>query len=256
FSNQSQQEVDGHVLFPTVTPNTAQRRRSIENGDVVRVSSCHLARLSRPPQNPLEGCGGSNVIVEGSYFTLSTREQGGMMVAGYIDEDELLNIPSMIEDMARGMQGEKGPTLPSQPSMTTSSASAAPPVSSQRSFSSATNATKAITSSISDLSFLPFPKALGSAPLVPIVTPRNQNKKLLKLINQLRLKVKRRRVHRAGPREKIYYKPKEVKAAIVTSGDLCPGLNDVDELVVQAFKFKNLSNEGRKRNQIQQTPLL
>ncbi|MCH94670.1 6-phosphofructokinase 5 chloroplastic-like, partial [Trifolium medium] len=34
-------------------------------------------------------------------------------------------------------------------------------------------------------------------------------------------------VHRAGPREKIYYKPEEVKAAIVTCGGLCPGLNDV-----------------------------
>lgn len=35
------------------------------------------------------------------------------------------------------------------------------------------------------------------------------------------------RVHRAGPREKIYFRPEEVKAAIVTCGGLCPGLNDV-----------------------------
>jgi len=35
------------------------------------------------------------------------------------------------------------------------------------------------------------------------------------------------RVHRAGPRGKIYFKPEEVKAAIVTCGGLCPGLNDV-----------------------------
>lgn len=35
------------------------------------------------------------------------------------------------------------------------------------------------------------------------------------------------RVHRAGPREKIFFKPEEVKAAIVTCGGLCPGLNDV-----------------------------
>ncbi|KAB1214532.1 6-phosphofructokinase 5, chloroplastic [Morella rubra] len=34
-------------------------------------------------------------------------------------------------------------------------------------------------------------------------------------------------VHRAGPREKIYFRPEEVKAAIVTCGGLCPGLNDV-----------------------------
>ncbi|KAJ7957429.1 ATP-dependent 6-phosphofructokinase [Quillaja saponaria] len=29
------------------------------------------------------------------------------------------------------------------------------------------------------------------------------------------------RVHRAGPRDKIYFKPKEAKAAIVTCGGLC-----------------------------------
>ncbi|KAL4357796.1 hypothetical protein HN51_029093 [Arachis hypogaea] len=66
------------------------------------------ARLPKPPQNPLEGsdsAGGSgNVIVEGSCSSLSTGEQGGMMVGEYIDEDELLNMPSVIEDMARGMQ--------------------------------------------------------------------------------------------------------------------------------------------------------
>lgn len=32
---------------------------------------------------------------------------------------------------------------------------------------------------------------------------------------------------RAGARETIYYDPKEVTAAIVTCGGLCPGLNDV-----------------------------
>ena len=35
------------------------------------------------------------------------------------------------------------------------------------------------------------------------------------------------RVHRAGPREEIYFEPREVKAGIVTCGGLCPGLNDV-----------------------------
>ncbi|GAB4831644.1 hypothetical protein Ancab_005656 [Ancistrocladus abbreviatus] len=34
-------------------------------------------------------------------------------------------------------------------------------------------------------------------------------------------------VHRAGPRKQIYFEPKKVKAAIVTCGGLCPGLNDV-----------------------------
>ncbi|OIV93715.1 hypothetical protein TanjilG_16566 [Lupinus angustifolius] len=39
-------------------------------------------------------------------------------------------------------------------------------------------------------------------------------------------------VHRAGPREKIFFKPEEVKAAIVTCGGLCPGLNDVIRQIV------------------------
>lgn len=44
------------------------------------------------------------------------------------------------------------------------------------------------------------------------------------------------RVHRAGPREKIYFKPEEVKAAIVTCGGLCPGLNDVIRQVSLKWK--------------------
>ncbi|KAJ0981333.1 hypothetical protein J5N97_009588 [Dioscorea zingiberensis] len=39
-------------------------------------------------------------------------------------------------------------------------------------------------------------------------------------------------VHRAGPREKIYFRPQEVNAAIVTCGGLCPGLNDVIRQIV------------------------
>ncbi|MED6143401.1 hypothetical protein PIB30_005978 [Stylosanthes scabra] len=71
------------------------------------------ARLPRPPQqNPPEGAstagdggggGSGNVIGEGSSSSLC-GEGGGMMVGEYIDEDELLNMPSVIEDMARGMQ--------------------------------------------------------------------------------------------------------------------------------------------------------
>ncbi|XP_047310646.1 ATP-dependent 6-phosphofructokinase 5, chloroplastic-like [Impatiens glandulifera] len=39
-------------------------------------------------------------------------------------------------------------------------------------------------------------------------------------------------VHRAGPRENIFFKPEEVKAAMVTCGGLCPGLNDVIRQIV------------------------
>lgn len=44
------------------------------------------------------------------------------------------------------------------------------------------------------------------------------------------------RIHRAGPRKEIYYEPAEVKAAIVTCGGLCPGLNDVIRQVIWLFK--------------------
>ncbi|KAJ8429902.1 hypothetical protein Cgig2_008787 [Carnegiea gigantea] len=36
-----------------------------------------------------------------------------------------------------------------------------------------------------------------------------------------------RRIHRAGPRKEIYFEPMKVRAAILTCGGLCPGLNDV-----------------------------
>ncbi|MDH4051983.1 MAG: 6-phosphofructokinase, partial [Rubrivivax sp.] len=32
---------------------------------------------------------------------------------------------------------------------------------------------------------------------------------------------------KAGPREKLFFKPSETRAAIVTCGGLCPGLNNV-----------------------------
>ncbi|KAJ6732744.1 hypothetical protein OIU74_004649 [Salix koriyanagi] len=64
-------------------------------------------------------------------------------------------------------------------------------------------------------------------------------------------------VHRAGPREKIYFKPEEVKAAIVTCGGLCPGLNDVIRQIVITleiygvkkivgipFGYRGFSDEG------------
>jgi 6-phosphofructokinase 1 len=37
---------------------------------------------------------------------------------------------------------------------------------------------------------------------------------------------------KAGPRDKIFYHPKQVKCAIVTAGGLCPGLNDMIRAIV------------------------
>ncbi len=42
----------------------------------------------------------------------------------------------------------------------------------------------------------------------------------------------------AGPREKIYFHPKDVNAAIVTCGGLCPGLNDVVRAIVMALWYR------------------
>jgi 6-phosphofructokinase 1 len=41
---------------------------------------------------------------------------------------------------------------------------------------------------------------------------------------------------RAGAREKIFFDPKQVTAAIVTCGGLCPGLNDVVQGIVKKLE--------------------
>mmetsp|Transcript_15521 Transcript_15521/g.15092 ORF Transcript_15521/g.15092 Transcript_15521/m.15092 type:complete len:239 (+) Transcript_15521:335-1051(+) len=42
---------------------------------------------------------------------------------------------------------------------------------------------------------------------------------------------------KGGPRELVFYNPKNVKAAIVTCGGLCPGLNTVIREIVMALHF-------------------
>lgn len=42
----------------------------------------------------------------------------------------------------------------------------------------------------------------------------------------------------AGPREKIYHDPAKCKAAIVTCGGLCPGINDVIKSIVHTLYFE------------------
>jgi 6-phosphofructokinase 1 len=37
---------------------------------------------------------------------------------------------------------------------------------------------------------------------------------------------------RAGPRSRVYFRPEETRAAIVTCGGLCPGLNNVIRAVL------------------------
>jgi len=64
-----------------------------------------------------------------------------------------------------------------------------------------------------------------------------------------------------GPRKEIYYEPEEVKAAIVTCGGLCPGLNDVIRQIVFTletygvknivgipFGYRGFFRKGPKRN--------
>ncbi len=48
---------------------------------------------------------------------------------------------------------------------------------------------------------------------------------------------KAKRFLRAGPRRHIYFDPKEVKAAIVTCGGLCPGLNVVIRELFMCLHF-------------------
>ncbi|KAL0698528.1 hypothetical protein Bca4012_054650 [Brassica carinata] len=49
-------------------------------------------------------------------------------------------------------------------------------------------------------------------------------------------------LHRAGPREKIYFRPEDVRAAIVTCGGLCPGLNDVIRHIVTTLEIYGVKN--------------
>ena len=42
----------------------------------------------------------------------------------------------------------------------------------------------------------------------------------------------------AGPREKIYFNPSHVHAAICTCGGICPGLNNVIRAVVRCFWYR------------------
>lgn len=42
---------------------------------------------------------------------------------------------------------------------------------------------------------------------------------------------------KGGPREYVFFNPKDVKAAIVTCGGLCPGLNVVIREIVMTLHF-------------------
>ncbi len=42
---------------------------------------------------------------------------------------------------------------------------------------------------------------------------------------------------RAGPRSTLHFNPTEVRAAIVTCGGLCPGLNNVIREIVRALTY-------------------
>ncbi len=45
-------------------------------------------------------------------------------------------------------------------------------------------------------------------------------------------------MEKAGPREKLYFNPADVHAAIVTCGGLCPGLNDVIRAIVMCLWYR------------------
>ena len=45
-------------------------------------------------------------------------------------------------------------------------------------------------------------------------------------------------LEKAGPREKIYFNPAISRAALVTCGGLCPGLNDVTRAIVMVLWYR------------------
>ena len=55
--------------------------------------------------------------------------------------------------------------------------------------------------------------------------------------------VQKKSFERAGPRAKIYFKPKTTRAAIVTCGGLCPGLNDVIRgIVMELYQWYDVDD--------------
>ncbi|KAJ4837499.1 ATP-dependent 6-phosphofructokinase 4, chloroplastic [Turnera subulata] len=64
---------------------------------------------------------------------------------------------------------------------------------------------------------------------------------------------------RAGPTEKVYFKPEEVRACVVTCGGLCPGINTVIREIVCGLRYMYGVTEGGykgfySKNTIQLTP--
>ena len=60
-------------------------------------------------------------------------------------------------------------------------------------------------------------------------------------------------VPRAGPRPLLHFRPEEVRAAIVTCGGLCPGLNDVIYGLVRAPALR-LRAHMHMRTHVRATP--
>jgi len=55
--------------------------------------------------------------------------------------------------------------------------------------------------------------------------------------------IQQKSFERAGPRAKIYFKPKTTRAAIVTCGGLCPGLNDVIRgIVMELYQWYDVDD--------------
>lgn len=56
--------------------------------------------------------------------------------------------------------------------------------------------------------------------------------------NEDRLLIENTSIELAGPREKLYFEPSRTRAAIVTAGGLCPGLNNVIRGIVLALHYR------------------
>ena len=62
-------------------------------------------------------------------------------------------------------------------------------------------------------------------------------------VSQDKTLLQKKSFERAGPRAKIYFKPSTTRAAIVTCGGLCPGLNDVIRAVVmELYQWYNVDD--------------
>ena len=76
-----------------------------------------------------------------------------------------------------------------------------------------------------------------SKPIYPSLRPSHSALIIGDIVRDMRQRAVSRAFVRAGPRSRTYFDPSKSRAAIVTCGGLCPGLNNVIRELVDTLTF-------------------